>query len=612
MQRLLIACACFQLHAHATETKRPNFVWLHVESTDGRTYLDDMADVVPIPNIRSLKNRGAHFVNTYANIPICCPSRASMWAGRHAHNMPHEHNGMSVGGAYNNYEGFGVANSTFDHLKISDRLAEHNYTIKVGGKEDWLSGSHSLTTMVDSFSIYARWPYNIPEEGGFHIWGDCGGNVTVNPGNESAHRGDWKVLEEQVAWLRDTESVDGASASQPFFLHQGMNIVHPPYHTDEMHLNRIPMDKVLAPAWPPLESFHPCDMQVSMKKGCARPGLELNTTEHKKQVRAVYYAMIAEFDDMVGEYIKAVEDAGLRENTVIIVSSDHGDMQMEHAQFYKMVAYEGSTRVPVVMAGPGVNHIGDGNIHTLVSLIDLLPTFLDLAAIPLPASTIERPDDVTSIDGTSLVPLLQQGDAASASHPDAVVSQFHGENLAMSWYMIRRGEMKYVVWGTGAQHEPQLFNLTADPNEWHNLALATTSSGRQESNQEYQELIDDLDAALRQVVNYPKVTKEVAQYNLNMGRWWVAHEPHWRGVLNGTANGSVSHPPGWVLTSKTMSHFQLNADWGELWAEWPEGYLDAWNSWLGNSNAPKYEDSDALDAVAIPPCPSDLIHGWKK
>ena len=61
-----------------------------------------------------------------------------------------------------------------------------------------------------------------------------------------------------------------------------------------------------------------------------------------------------------------------------------------------------------------------------------------------------------TVDGHSLVPLLEHGDAASGGYPDSVISQFHGENLVMSWYMIRRAEMKYVVWGTGTQHPPQL------------------------------------------------------------------------------------------------------------------------------------------------------------
>lgn len=65
-------------------------------------------------------------------------------------------------------------------------------------------------------------------------------------------------------------------------------------------------------------------------------------------------AMIAEFDGMVGEYVRAIDDAGLTDRSIFIVTSDHGDMDMEQQQFYKMVPYEASTRVPLVIAGPGI------------------------------------------------------------------------------------------------------------------------------------------------------------------------------------------------------------------------------------------------------------------
>merc|ERR550514_1329089 len=91
--------------------------------------------------------------------------------------------------------------------------------------------------------------------------------------------------------------------------------------------------------------------------------------------------MIAEYDDMVGEYVDAVEAAGMTDSTVIVCAADHGDMQMEHAQFYKMVAYEASSRVPLVIAGPKVKR---NEVETLVTLVDLMPTFLDMAGAPMP------------------------------------------------------------------------------------------------------------------------------------------------------------------------------------------------------------------------------------
>ena len=603
---------------------QPNFVWLHVESTDGRTYTDAMSGgerpLVPIPRIRSLKDRGALFVNHYANVPICCPSRASVITGRQPHNLPHTHNGIQANGAWSNYEGFGLKNTTFDKLKISDRLAAAGYTINIVGKEDWVSGGHSSTTMLDSFSVYSRWPYSIPEEGGFHIWGDCGGNTTVKPAvagasvanhfkGQTAHANDWKTVAAHEAYFADA-TAHGAAAQQPFFVYGGMVIVHPPYNTDEEHLARIPMDKVTAPHWPAMEDLaaesHPCDLQVSMKKGCARTSAAaglgyLNTTLHKTQVRAAYYAMIAEWDDMVGAYIDAVERAGLTERTVFVVSSDHGDMQMEHQQFFKMVAYEASTRVPVVVAGPGVNHVGDGNVHALTSLVDLMPTFLELAGAPAPRSAaLVGHADPAAVDGYSLVPLLQRGDAAADSHPAHVVSQFHGENLAMSWYMVRRAEMKYVAWGTGEQHEPQLFNLTADPDEWHNLAKgvgllhgpAAAPSAALRAAHPFGALAAELDALLRTDIDYPAVTMDVATYNVAMARWWMGVESNWRGVLEG---GNAKHPQG-------RGNGALNADWGELWDERSDEYFKAWWLWLNST--------DASGNPTIPKCPSVLEYGW--
>jgi hypothetical protein len=259
-------------------------------------------------------------------------------------------------------------------------------------------------------------------------------------------------------------------------------------------------------------------------------------------------------------------------------------MQMEHQQFYKMVAFEASSRVPLVIAGPGISK--NVEIHSLHSLVDLLPTFLDLADARLPSGR--------SIDGQSLVPLLLHGDAVKSRYKDSIISQFHGENLVMSWYMIRKdladgSQMKYVVWGTGQEHPPQLFNLTADPNEMVNLATASPLPASTTA------LIKQLDAALRLQVDYPAVTKDVASYNIQMARWWVATTPGWAAIVNGT----------WAVTGNGTWHrgggqTWLNEDWGKLWQLGPAGYWKAWNEWI---------HADASDPP-ITKCNAELSHAW--
>jgi arylsulfatase A-like enzyme len=134
--------------------------------------------------------------------------------------------------------------------------------------------------------------------------------------------------------------------------------------------------------------------------------------------------MIAEFDAMVGEYIRAVDDAELTSRTVIIVTSDHGDMDMEQQQFYKMVPYEASTRVPLVVAGPNVVH---GEYLQPTSLIDLYPTLIEIAKATIPAGH--------EIDGHSLVPLLSgKAGPVDTKRPQWALSQGHMADNAISWY----------------------------------------------------------------------------------------------------------------------------------------------------------------------------------
>ena len=148
--------------------------------------------------------------------------------------------------------------------------------------------------------------------------------------------------------------------------------------------------------------------------------------------------MIAEFDEMVGAYMGAVRGAGVWEQTVFVVTSDHGDMQLEHRQHYKMVPREPSASVPMVIAdGRRGRALAAPRVVTApTQLIDIFPTLAELAGVD--ASHLP-------LDGMSLVPLLQpggggggegRGGGGHGERPDFVVSQFHGTNIGMSWRAI--------------------------------------------------------------------------------------------------------------------------------------------------------------------------------
>lgn len=553
---LLSVAALVRASVGPTDGGRPNIVFLVVESTDGRAWARDYQNgAVSLPNIRALQDKGYEFTSHYANAPVCCPSRATFWSGRHAHNIPHNQksSGIFVQGAWNNYEGL-PPNYT---LRLDKVLAENGYNVKMSGKLDYTAGDHSENVRLNAWTMYTRFPYNISKGNGGWVDEDgCVDKGTVLPGNTSAHVGDWATLRSTVKWIRANASVD----PRPFFVYQGMNIVHPPYSTNQFWFDRVDIDKVRVPEWGPLEDMHPCDFQSSMLKGCLPPpssatGLYFYEEAHRRRIRAIYLAMIAEFDAMVGEYVNAVRDSEKYDNTIFVVTSDHGDMQMEHRQFYKMVPYDASARVPMVIMDGRDQRPQRVEIHGVTQLIDIFPTVLTYAGIPL--------EKWPQLDGAPVQTLLRNTRRPHdpTGRPDFIVSQFHGDNIAMSWFMVVHNNLKLVVWGTGEQHPHQLFNLTADPDENLNLA------GHAHLYDHITTLLDKLGS----VVNYADVAQRVSRYGRDSLLYWLRQTPEWKNELG-----------------KTVFR------WYTSWSEDPDGAVKAVENFLANP-------------AQVQPCRSELV-----
>ena len=441
---------------------------------------------------------------------------------------------MNVDGAWNNYEGL-----PRDFADRFDQILsrEGDYDVRLTGKQDFTEGSHTLNVRLGSWTKQVQFPYDMNETGGWRYdYAEvCRSNGTVIPGNRSAHQGDWNVVDENVEWIASRSPDD----DRPFFLYQGMNIVHPPYLTNRTWYDAIGEDKIEVPEWPELQDMHPCDLQSSMLKGCIPRYSERESVEdyyRKRNVRRIYYAMIAEFDAMVGRYVDAVKEAGLSDNTVFILTSDHGDMQMEHRQTFKMTPYDASVSVPMVIYDPRRKSVPPVVVHDPTQLIDLFPTVLDLAGMP--SSTV--PHDV---EGQSLLPLLQSRYATTVGEEQwnrtYIVSQFHGINIAMSWFLIvkkmpKTGRTyKLIQYGTGTEVSPQLFELVSDPDEKINLA----------HNSSYARILSELDADLQSVVSYSDIAKVVASYDKQSFRCWMKNvQGDWREVIH---TGNLRWTPSW-------------------------------------------------------------------
>jgi len=489
-----------------------NFVFLHCESTDGRLYSNNL---VPTPNIDKLKQNGVLFASTYANVPVCCPSRSSMLSGKYPHKLPHYHNGILVQGVWNNYEGL---DQNFSGT-MQSILQANGYDIQIEGKTDWTTGSHSESCMLEALTHNVEFPYNVSLDFGWAQESMCSSNTTVINGGTggakgSAHSDDWNALAKNIQYIKNyTKQIINdqlmGKASKPFWIYQGFNILHPDYVTNEYWYDKIDPNNVTVPQWPAINEMHPCDLQASMLKGCLPSDADaswFNDPARITKVRRVYYAELAEYDAMVGAYMQAIEEANLTSNTIFVLDSDHGEMQMEHRQFYKMVQYEGSSHVPLLISNPSITA---QTVTQPTQLLDLFPTFLELAGIPIPSDA----------DGYSLVPFLN-GASNDPNRPDYILSQFHGDDIAMSWYMIRQGNYKYINFGLGNHSDvgviPQLFDLSTDPNELNNLWTPTNVIGIQ------------MEKTLLEAIDYPTVSMNVAQYQKDMFTWWINSTPNWK------------------------------------------------------------------------------------
>ena len=184
------------------------------------------------------------------------------------------------------------------------------------------------------------------------------------------------------------------------------------------------------------------------------------TEAQARAARRAYYGAIAYIDDQLGRLMEALRSVALAEDTIVILTSDHGEMLGERGLWYKMSFFEGASRVPLVVASPG--RFEPRRVAASVSLVDLMPTLIDLAG-----GNAQSPG--IGVDGRSLAPHLR-----GAGGHDEAIGEYLAEGAIAPIVMIRRGAYKFI-------HSPvdpdQLFDLNRDPRERDNLADDPSCAG---------------------------------------------------------------------------------------------------------------------------------------
>jgi choline-sulfatase len=418
--------------------RKPNILILMADQM-AAPFLPFYADSpVLAPNLARLAREGVLFTSAYCNSPLCAPSRFSMMAGQ----LP------SRIGAYDNAAELAAATPTMAHY-----LRQGGYRTILAGKmhfvgPDQLHGYEERLT-TDIYPADFGWTPDWSDFGHRPSWYHSMDSVLTAGPTVRTNQLDFD--EEAVfATRRKLYDIARDNDDRPFFLTLSLTHPHDPYACPESYWNRyegveIPMPRVTIP----VDQLDPHSLRL--RHVC---GIDLDevTMDQVRAARRAYFGSISFVDDQFGLVLDVLAETGLRDDTIVIVCGDHGEMLGERGLWYKMNYFEGAARIPMIVHAPG--RYAPREIAASVSLVDLLPTLLELGGV---GAELAVP-----LDGRSLVPHLVDG-----SGHDEVIGEYMGEGTIAPLVMIRRGPWKFI-------HSPTdpdlLFNLADDPDELHNIA----------------------------------------------------------------------------------------------------------------------------------------------
>lgn len=416
----------------------PNILFLQVDQLAAqflRAYGDP---VCRAPNLDRLAARGAVFETAYCNFPLCAPSRASMATGRLCSEV----------GAYDNAAELPASVPTYAHY-----LRAAGYQTALSGKMHFIGPEqhHGFEKRLtpDLYPADFSWVPNWGKEGKRDTNDER--SVTVAGICERSVQIDFDDLVTFHA-IQHLYNMARAEDERPFFLQVSYTHPHEPYLCRKEFWDLYDGVDIPLPSVPALPGTEHDPHSVRLLMDFAMLDKRFSD-EDILTARRAYYGSISYLDQMIGRILDTLRAIGKAEDTVVIFTSDHGEMLGERGMWFKKHFFEPSLRVPLMIAGGA---FGPGRVETPVSLVDLLPTFMGLAEGPGWTSPVEP------LDGEDLATLLDE------PNPDRpIYAEYLAEATTAPILMVRQGRYKYVH---STYDPPLLFDVAGDPNERQNLA----------------------------------------------------------------------------------------------------------------------------------------------
>ena len=349
---------------------RPNIVIIQADQMAAQAlgaYGDAAART---PHMDALAAEGAVFDRAYCTTPLCAPSRASMMTGR----MPSDID------TFDNGDDFAASLPTFAH----HLRAAGYHTALIGrmhfiGPDQHHGFEQRLTTDVypADMDMVPDWRRELGDRMQWYHDADAVYSAGVSQATVQQDFDD-EVSFKSLRHLHDRVRANQAQGEDiPFLMVTSFIHPHDPYEPPQEHWDRFADVDIPAPAHPevpdPAQDPHSHRLRAMSGFDQRDP-----SAEEVRRARRAYYAAVSYIDDQVGRIVGRLETLGLAENTVVLITSDHGDMLGEKGLWFKMSPYEQSARVPLILRGPD-ELVPRGRFANPVSLLDLLPTLVELS-----------------------------------------------------------------------------------------------------------------------------------------------------------------------------------------------------------------------------------------
>lgn len=462
------------------------------------------------PNLSRLASEGIRFTNAHSAAPVCGPSRASLWTGiyphhsglyGHSQNKNRWHNNPILKNAKplfehfadNGYRTYGAGKIFHDNHNTEPLFNRSDGLGVFGNGQEYGPFAYSGTQSMGISKALRAHP-DVPRQfgiTGFNSFASIDNVPEVMPDEKNGIDGykGWILIKGRKPLRYNTEKdrdplPDEVTADfginvlqkdhdEPFLITLGIIRPHAPWHAPQSYFDMFPLDEIRKP--PYLKNdLDDCADELAQRYGKFRFRALLDSYEGDEGWRRwmqAYLACVAFADAQVGRVLDALDQSQYADNTIVVVTSDHGFHMGEKDQIFKKTVWEESTRVPLIIRMPDGRNKGKECSHP-VGLIDLYPTLVDLCG--LPGNTYR--DGGQPLDGHSLRPFLKDPENGSWNGPNVAISVIEAgipveqnvpAKVADQHFTVRSRDWRYILTRSGKE---ELYDHRTDPNEWNNLA----------------------------------------------------------------------------------------------------------------------------------------------